>query len=398
MNPNLVEARDHVLKAREALRRGDKEIARDLGEKAVLLVPDMEDAWLVLVAADPNHEDALAYAQKALELNPDSQRARKAVQWAQEQLSKAQVAAPVVVAEPVRDERVEAPVVQRPVRPVQKKSPEKVEKRSNRRTWMYAGAVLGLLLCVVVGFAGWSAFNNPALAAWLPMQQAPAATDAVSAPVDILKPTVTPIDASAFADQPTPVAADTATPLPTIAPSESPTPLPTATASSVPTDAPTVTPEATETPGVMGMEIVADTPTSAYVAPSAPPPPAVVSGNGRGVRWIDVNLSTQSLYAYEGDTLVNSFVVSTGTWMTPTVVGKYKIWIKLKTTNMSGPGYYLPNVPYVMYFYKGYGIHGTYWHNNFGTPMSHGCVNMRTSEAEWLFNWASEGTVVNVHY
>jgi lipoprotein-anchoring transpeptidase ErfK/SrfK len=111
-----------------------------------------------------------------------------------------------------------------------------------------------------------------------------------------------------------------------------------------------------------------------------------------------VNLSTQSVYAYEGDTVVNSFVVSTGTWMTPTVTGKYKIWIKFKSTAMSGPGYYLPNVPYVMYFYKGYGLHGTYWHNNFGTPMSHGCVNLRTSDAEWLYNWASVGTVVNVHY
>lgn len=47
---------------------------------------------------------------------------------------------------------------------------------------------------------------------------------------------------------------------------------------------------------------------------------------------------------------------------------------------MTGPGYDLPNVPYTMYFYQGYGLHGTYWHNNFGTPMSHGCVNMPTPE------------------
>ena len=45
---------------------------------------------------------------------------------------------------------------------------------------------------------------------------------------------------------------------------------------------------------------------------------------------------------------------------------------------MSGPGYYLPGVPYVMYFYQGYGLHGTYWHDNFGQPMSHGCVNLPT--------------------
>ena len=111
-----------------------------------------------------------------------------------------------------------------------------------------------------------------------------------------------------------------------------------------------------------------------------------------------MNLSTQSVYAYEGDTVVNSFIVSTGTAYTPTVTGKYKIWIKFKSTTMSGPGYYLPDVPYAMYFYKGYGLHGTYWHNNFGTPMSHGCVNLRTSDAEWLYYWATVGTVVNVHY
>jgi lipoprotein-anchoring transpeptidase ErfK/SrfK len=65
---------------------------------------------------------------------------------------------------------------------------------------------------------------------------------------------------------------------------------------------------------------------------------------------------------------------------------------------MAGPGYYLPNVPYVMYFFQGYGIHGTYWHNNFGTPMSHGCVNLTIEDSAWIFDFASVGTVVFVHY
>jgi lipoprotein-anchoring transpeptidase ErfK/SrfK len=117
-----------------------------------------------------------------------------------------------------------------------------------------------------------------------------------------------------------------------------------------------------------------------------------------GVRWIDVDLSEQRLYAYEGNTLVASFLVSTGVPAYPTVVGKFHIYIKLESTLMTGPGYYLPNVPYTMYFYKGYGIHGTYWHNNFGQPMSHGCVNMYTPDAKWLFYWAPLGTLVNIHY
>jgi lipoprotein-anchoring transpeptidase ErfK/SrfK len=104
------------------------------------------------------------------------------------------------------------------------------------------------------------------------------------------------------------------------------------------------------------------------------------------------------LYAYEGNTIVAGFLVSTGVPQFPTVTGQYHIYIKLLYTLMAGDGYYLPNVPYTMYFYKGYGIHGTYWHNNFGHPMSHGCVNMYTPDAEWMFYWASVGTLVNIHY
>jgi lipoprotein-anchoring transpeptidase ErfK/SrfK len=53
----------------------------------------------------------------------------------------------------------------------------------------------------------------------------------------------------------------------------------------------------------------------------------------------------------------------------------------------------------VMYFYKDYGLHGTYWHSNFGTPMSHGCINFTIADAGWLFNnWVTFGTVVNIHY
>jgi lipoprotein-anchoring transpeptidase ErfK/SrfK len=55
---------------------------------------------------------------------------------------------------------------------------------------------------------------------------------------------------------------------------------------------------------------------------------------------------------------------------------------------MIGPGYYLPEVPYTMYFYAGYALHGTYWHDSFGQPMSHGCVNLETGNAQKLFEWA----------
>ena len=133
-------------------------------------------------------------------------------------------------------------------------------------------------------------------------------------------------------------------------------------------------------------------PGSGSPPPSSPPPQ-----NNSG-KWIDINLSRQRVTAYSGQTALRSFVVSTGTWRTPTVVGTFRIYVKYVSTRMAGPGYNLPNVPYTMYFYGGYGLHGTYWHNNFGTPMSHGCVNLRTPDAQWLYNWAPVGTKVVSHY
>ena len=113
--------------------------------------------------------------------------------------------------------------------------------------------------------------------------------------------------------------------------------------------------------------------------------------------WIDINLSTQTLCLFHGGG-TNCFLVSTGMPWTPTPAGTFYIWTKLSSTLMAGPGYYLPGVPWTMYFYRGYGIHGTYWHNNFGHPMSHGCVNMRTPEAGFVFARVSVGTRVVVHY
>jgi len=111
-------------------------------------------------------------------------------------------------------------------------------------------------------------------------------------------------------------------------------------------------------------------------------------------RWIEVDLSEQKLRAWEENNLVYEFLISSGKWA-PTPKGEFRIWVKLKYTKMEGgikgtrTYYYLPNVPYTQYFYKGYGLHGTYWHNNFGHPMSHGCVNLSISDAEKLFYWTS---------
>lgn len=126
--------------------------------------------------------------------------------------------------------------------------------------------------------------------------------------------------------------------------------------------------------------------------PEAAPPEESVSG-----KWIEVDLSRQRLYAHEGQETVLAAEVSTGTRYYPTLTGRFDIYAKYRSTPMSGPGYYLPGVPWTMYFYQGYAIHGAYWHNSFGQPMSHSCVNMRVNQAKWLYAWAPKGTQVVVH-
>ncbi len=117
-------------------------------------------------------------------------------------------------------------------------------------------------------------------------------------------------------------------------------------------------------------------------------------------QWIQVNLSEQRLTAWEGSTPVYSVTVSTGRASDATPAGVYAIQTKYRTTRMQGEhegqAYDIPDVPYAMYFSGNYAIHGAYWHRNFGTPVSSGCVNMPVEGAEWLFGWASPGTPVVV--
>jgi len=398
MNHQFIEARELVVKAREALRRGDKAFARQLGEQAALLMPDMEDVWLVLAASDSNPQDALAYAQKALEINPQSTRAQRAVEWASGRLKQAA---------PLNDQT-------RPrVLPHEVEVTAGLPKKQTYQTavampalqpqggnWLLPALLVGAA-CMVIGLFTLFALTSPALASLVSSFSAPApAQEKLWAPAEIAKPAAVPVSVNAFV----PSNANNGSPAGEVPQSNPPldvapsaTDVPTVTPTALPTEEPAATevPAATPTPGSMAMEIVADTPTSESVAP-VPAAPQYASGDGE--RWIDVDLTNQAVYAYEGNTVVNSFIVSTGTWIHQTVTGQNKIYVKIRSGNMHGPGYFLPDVPYIMYFYKGYGLHGTYWHHNFGTPMSHGCVNLETNDAAWLFNWASVGTLVNVHY
>jgi lipoprotein-anchoring transpeptidase ErfK/SrfK len=125
------------------------------------------------------------------------------------------------------------------------------------------------------------------------------------------------------------------------------------------------------------------------------PPPADL---GPKERWVDVNLSAQTLVAFEGTRPTYATLISSGKHhddkekdhRTPS--GEYRIREKHVTTTMDGDGtaagdlpYSIEDVPYVMFFYRAYALHGAFWHQNYGVEMSHGCVNLAPLDAKHLF-------------
>ena len=136
----------------------------------------------------------------------------------------------------------------------------------------------------------------------------------------------------------------------------------------------------------------------AQVDPDPAPPPGVPAD-----RWISVNLYEQTLAVYEGGQLRYATLVSSGLrgwWTRP---GAFQVYAKLERDHMAGAFevdrsdyYYLEDVPWVLYYDEARALHGAYWHNGFGYPRSHGCLNLAPTDAHWLYEWAEEGTWVYV--
>ncbi len=348
MIPDSSEVQKTIREAYQALQQGDRARARKLAQQTARTSPQLEEPWLLL-AAMASPDASLEYLNRALEINPQSKRARQGMHWAIQRVRTSPQ-------KPVKHKQI---IVEKP------SAASLTRTKPLLFTPLVTIAIITFaILLVVLAWYGTptisKAFtaNDP-----LPVSQ-----------VDVVKITRTPTATATFT--PTPTFTPTSTPTETPTPTNTPTVTPTSTA--------TFTPQPTDTP-----------------PPPAPPAaafPGLPAGVEPGERWVEVNLTNQTASAYEGKNLVRTFVVSTGTWLHPTVTGTYRIYVKYQYADMAGPGYYLPDVPNVMYFYKGYGLHGTYWHNNFGTPMSHGCVNFTIPDSGWLFNFASVGTVVYVHY
>ncbi len=355
-----------IQRAGEAVKAGEKRQARALLLQAVRQDAQDYRAWLGLARIAPSPQASLDYAQRASRLKPNAPIVQKVLAWAEKR---------VIDGEQLTVNNPQSTIT----------SPQPIVYRwSTAVTWSAAAFIILLLL----GIGGLAVGNSRGLHETavnlvepsaqviaqversLPEQDAAAAMTATAVPT----PTPTP-SATAPAIQPKhiaegkedgPRATWTITPMPTDTPTPSPTPLPT------------------------------------FVSPNNSQPTGRPFGVGQSEHWIDINLSSQTLTAYEGDTAVYNTLISSGLPSFPTVTGQFRVWLRFESQTMDGTrlgyDYYLENVPYVMYFYEDYALHGTFWHNNFGQPMSHGCVNMYTPDAQWLFNWSTIGTVVNVHY
>lgn len=132
-------------------------------------------------------------------------------------------------------------------------------------------------------------------------------------------------------------------------------------------------------------------------------PNRTVTLNASGDHWIEVDLSEQRATLYVGSAPVAHFAISSGVARFPTRIGEFKVWYKTPSQTMTGGSkatgdyYYLPNTTWVTYFDGQEALHTAYWHNNFGHPMSHGCINMRAADAKTVYDFAPIGTKVIVH-
>ncbi|MCS6907287.1 MAG: L,D-transpeptidase family protein [Anaerolineales bacterium] len=374
---------DEELKAaRIALRQGQKKQARFHALRAAALDPSSEEPWLIL-GATSSSQAAIRHLQRALRLNPQNPIAQRGLDWVSSNQA-ASTPSSIAQTQPIRIGKPSTRV------------PPKAKKHSVAFwliflvffTCALSMPVLPFPILALVYSSNLGRFslhlqnwNSTAPASYLSPQESPTPNSAES-----LSSTLAELPSPT----PTPSPSDTPPPPPTSTPTPSPTPEPTAT--ETPTTAPSPTAKANK------KKKKKPTPASHQFKHTGP---EIASFLPKGVDedepWIEVDLSSQRSYAYIGRSLVRSFIVSTGTAQNPTVKGTFRIYVKYRYANMSGPDYFLRNVPYVMYFYKGYGLHGTYWHNNFGVPMSHGCVNYTIADAAWLFEFADVGTVVYIH-
>jgi lipoprotein-anchoring transpeptidase ErfK/SrfK len=380
-SPNI-NAFQAVQNAQNALHSGDKVSARRWAELAVSLAPEREEPWLLL-AAVASPRASVEYLKQALKVNPASARAKAGMGWALKRVAMAaqtattarvKVAAPPPVVAPVQiADTAPVKVVRPEPSPQPAVSPPAKAQKSNK---LLLFILLPLLLIGVLAFSIWNA--SPVMAVFSSQvntterDHAPAWSQA-----DIAKATETPLPTAAF----TPTPQETATPTATLEPTLTETPVVQPTEEFTPTALPT------------------DVGPVYSSQPQSSTGPAVPYTGGKSIL---VSISEQHLYAYEGDTLVYSFVASTG-MNNATRAGTFRVLDKIPNAYGSTWNIWMPS--WMGIYYAGSlenGIHAlpilsngaTLWAGYLGTPISYGCVVLGSYEAQLLYDWADVGTPV----
>ena len=380
---------DQALKnAYEAIRAGDKRAARAWAQKAASLEPDWEDPWLIL-AAVARPRASVAYLNRAIEINPKSARAREGLDWVADRLLDEQ-SQPSGSKAQTFHVQVEKQAELKPVIRADTSSSHSKSKLAPAVQAFFASLVVVLLLCLVAVWAAWPQEGASVLAA---IQSNPTASqsfqDLPGQPLGSAKPT--------YIILPTVTFSPTATPFPTSVPTETASPTPN------PTETPSPTPFLPDTPTSTAMPLPTITSQPTVQQPVGGSGAVLLPPDGR--KRIIVVIHEQHLYAYQGSSLVYSFVASTGA-NNSTSIGTFSILDKLPRAYGADWNFWMPD--WMGIYYVGgleNGIHslpllpsGQYiWGDSIGTPITYGCVVLGLHDAQVLYNWADIGTVVQIN-
>jgi lipoprotein-anchoring transpeptidase ErfK/SrfK len=362
--------------ATNALQRGDKHVARTWAQIAASLAPDMEEPWLILAAVARPHA-SIAYLERALEINPESKRARAGLVWAHQQHAH-QPAQSVRRAVPASSARVGLPTQINPT--IQKGQPflQVPPKVIAGRRISIPLLLLIMAACLIAVWAFWPGVGSSVSAAILGNPGSSQNSYILAwLPAGLVRFTDTPL--------PTATSTPTATPSPTPIPTDTSTPTPVPTDTATPTSTATLPPTDTPQPTV----------SQQAAAPQLPE---------GGEKLIVVSISQQHVYAYQGSKLVYSFVASTGSGNS-TRTGTFSILDKIPKAYASNWNFWMPD--WMGIYYAGDledGFHSLpllkngqrLWGDSLGTPVTYGCIVLGILDSRTLYNWAEIGTTVQI--
>ena len=363
--------------ATDALQRGDKHAARAWAQIAASLAPDMEGPWLVLAAVAKPHA-SIAYLERALEINPESKRARAGLVWAHQQHAH-QLERSAKGTVPASSTREGLPTRIKPT--IQSgqpfiQAPPKALKGSRISIPLL---LLILTLCLIAVGAFWPGAGASVSAAILGKPGSSQDSQILAwLPAGLVKPTDTPLPTATS----TPTATPSPTPLPTDTSTPTPVPTDTATLTSTATPLPTNTPQPTVVPQVAASQLPVG-----------------------GKKLIVVSISQQHVYAYQGGVLVYSFVASTGSGNS-TRTGTFSILDKIPKDYAETWDFWMPD--WMGIYHSGYledGFHSLpllnngqrLWGDSLGKPVTYGCIVLGIQDSRTLYNWAEVGTTVQIN-